>query len=225
MTFPVRLCAALVALSLLAACGNDGSGPNPVVAAVGGMAKASVAKLNPKKSGTAAAPAPTTRADLEKFGMPILRVTSKPLGQDGFLTISDAKDDVVTWATSDGVTFSLRNGVLIQTRGLGADLMSADVPSVAQLKTAGGTHQRVYFFLGDDDRGTRRTYDCTTSVVGRETIEIVGRSHKVTHVSEVCARGNTQITNEYWIEGASIRKSRQWVSGQISYVEFQRVID
>jgi hypothetical protein len=225
VTIPAKLAAAVVALSLIGACGNEKSGPGPVAAALGSMAKATVAKVKGGKPDGKAAAAPVTRADLEKFGMPILRVTSKALGQDGFLTISDAKADVVTWATSDGVTFSLRNGVLIQTRGLGADLMSAQVPSVAQLSTPGGTHQRIYFFLGPDDGATRRTYDCATTLVGRETIEVIGRSHPVTHMTEVCARGNTQITNEYWIEGASVRKSIQWTSVQMGSIEFTRVID
>jgi hypothetical protein len=222
--FRIRFCAAVVALAVLGACGNDRAGPNPVLAAVGTMAKSSVAKLNPRKSGTTKAAAPITRADLEKFGKPILRVKSEPLGQDGFLTISDAKGDVVTWATTDGVTFSLRNGVLIQTRGLGADLMSSDAPTVSQL-LAGASYQRLYFFLGDDDRGTKRTYDCTTSVAGRESIEILGRKHTVTRVTEACTRGKSSLTNDFWIEGKAIRKSKQWTSGSIGYIDFERVID
>jgi Group 4 capsule polysaccharide lipoprotein gfcB, YjbF len=225
LTRATGLVAAAVALAVLGACGNDRPGPNPVVAAFGSMAKASVAKIKARKSGGAPAAAPITRADLEKYGKPILRVTSKSLGQDGFLTISDAKAEVVTWATTDRVTFSLRNGVLIQTRGLGADLMSAEAPTIGQLSAPGTTYQRIYFFLGSDDGGTRRTYDCATSVAGRETIEIVGRSHQTTHISEVCSRPGTQIANDYWIEGTAIRKSRQWTSGRIGYVEFERVVD
>jgi Group 4 capsule polysaccharide lipoprotein gfcB, YjbF len=215
---------AALALSLVGACGFEKSGPGPVAAALGSMAKSTVDKVRARKSGGKAA-APVTRAELEKSGKPAMRVIAKSLGQDGFLTISDAKADVVTWSTSNGVTFSLRNGVLIQTRGLGADLMSAQVPSVAQLSSPGDTHQRIYFFLGSDDGATRRTYDCTTTNDGGKEIEIMGRSHQVTQISEVCTRSNTQITNIYWIEGASIRKSSQWISGPIGNVDFIRVID
>jgi hypothetical protein len=225
LSIATRLATALLALSLAGACGNDKSGPNPVAAALGSMAKASVAKVKAKKSGDTPAADRVTRADLEKYGTPILRFVAKPLDQDGFLTISDQKGDVVTWSTSNGVTFSLRNGVLIQTRGLGPDLMSAQVPTVAQLSTPGGTYQRIYFFLGADDRPTRRTLDCTTTVVGRKTITVFGRSHEVTQISEVCTRSTSQITNDYWIEGGSIRKSRQWTSGSIGHIDFVRVID
>lgn len=202
-----------------------------MVAAVGAMAKTSVAKLRGQKSGTAKAAQPASpedmRAELAKAGKPVLLVSSKTLGQTGFLTVSDAKGDVLTWATPDGATFSQRDGVLIQTRGIGFDLMSAQAPSVRQLLQAGTPYQRVYYFLGADDQGTRRTYDCVTSIVGRESIEVLGRSHSATHVTETCTRGSSggKLTNEFWIEGAMIRQSRQWVSSGIGFIDFARVID
>lgn len=225
MRFPVRLTAALLVLAMIGACGNEKSEPTPIGAAVGTLAKATVAKAKARKQGQKAAPAPVTRADLEKYGVPILRAVIPNLGADALLTPTDQKGDVVTWSTSDNRTVSLRNGVLIQTRGLGPDLMSADVPSLAQLSGNGNTYQRVYFFLGEEDRGSRRTYDCTTTVNGREVIEIFGRAHTVTHVTESCLRGGGGIKNEYWIEGATLRKSKQFVSGPAGFIEFERVID
>ena len=225
----MKLVAGLALLAILGACGNEKSGPSPMVSAIGAMAKDSVAKAKTRKaggkSGGKAESAEERRAALEKAGKPILLVSSATLGQTGFLTVLDAKGDVLTWKTPDGATFSQRSGVLIQTRGLGADLMSAEAPSVGQLTRAGSSYQRIYYFLGDDDQGTRRTYDCTTSIVGKERIEVLGRSHQATHVSESCERPLGKLTNDYWIEGGAIRQSRQWVSGAIGYIEFQRVID
>ena len=225
----MKLVAGVALLAVLVACGNEKSGPNPMVSAIGAMAKDGVAKVAAKKSGgksTAKAATPAElRTQLEAAGKPVLLASSKTLGQTGFLSILDAKGDVLTWTTPDGATFSQRNGVLIQTRGLGADLMSAETPSVGQLLHPGASYQRIYYFLGDDDQGTRRTYDCTTTTVGKESIEVLGRSHSATHVSETCERPLGKLTNDYWIEGASIRQSRQWVSGAIGYIEFQRVID
>jgi hypothetical protein len=141
------------------------------------------------------------------------------------VTPIDTKDDVVTWSTPDGTTFTLRGGVLIQTRGLGPDLMSSQVPTVAQLLTPGGTHPRQYFFLGVDDKTTRRVYDCTVTIAGQEVIEVFGRSHRVTKVSEECARPQGKVTNDFWIEGRTIRKSRQLISGGAGFGEFELVID
>jgi Group 4 capsule polysaccharide lipoprotein gfcB, YjbF len=223
-----KLAASLTVLALVAGCGSEKSGPSPVVAAIGGMAKNSMAKMKggtaeEKPEGKTVTPA-ERRAKLEAAGKPLLRVSSTVLGQTSLMTIADAKGDVITWKTQDGATFSQRGGVLIQTRGLGADLMSADAPSVGQLRS-GGSYQRIYYFLGEDDQGTRRTYDCIATVVGSESIEIMARTYATTHVTEVCQRPLGKLTNDYWIEGASIRQSRQWASGAVGYIEFQRVID
>jgi hypothetical protein len=223
-----KLAVAVAVLALLVGCGNDKSGPNPVVAAIGGMAKSSMAKAKAKQAGgQAPASAPVTPADqrakLEAGGKPVLLVAAAALGRTALLTVRDTKGDVLTWS-ADGATFSQRGGVLIQTRGLGADLMSAEAPSFGQLRS-GASYQRIYYFLGPDDQGTRRTYDCTSSVVGPERIEIMARSHATTHVTEVCERPLGKVTNDYWIEGTTIRQSRQFVSSGVGYVEFQRVID
>jgi len=218
-------------MALLAGCGNDRT-PNPVAAAVGAAAKNGMAKLRGQKAEAPATPAQAPspedlRAELAKAGQPILLVSSKTLGQTGFLSVSDAKGDVLTWATPDGATFTHRDGVLIQTRGLGFDLMSAQVPSIGQLLQTGTPYERVYFFLGADDQGTRRTYTCVTTPVGRESIDVVARSHATTHVTETCTRssGGGKVTNEFWIEGSMIRQSRQWVSARLGYIDFARVID
>ncbi len=221
----VKLAAGLVALALLAACGNDKGDPSPMGTIVGGVAKATLAKVRGKRGPAPAAAAPTTRADIEKYGIPILRAVIKSRGADALVTISDEKGDIVTWATTDGTTFTLRNGVLSQTRGLGPDLMSAAVPSVAELYKDGSTHSRSYFFLGEDDRSTRRDYDCTVSVVGNETIGIYSRSHPVLHVKEECVRAEGKITNDFWLESSTIRKSRQWTSPGTGYIEFEQVVD
>lgn len=226
LSLTARLAAGLTVAALLAGCGSEKAEPGPIGAMVGTVAKATISRVQARRSGaTAQAPAPVTREEIEKYGIPILRAVIPTRGADALVTISDQKGAVVTWATTDGTTFTLRDGVLIQTRGLGPDLMSADVPSLGQLMQDGGTHQRVYFFLGSDDATTRRTYDCTVKVVGAETIEVFARPHKVTRVAEVCGRQGGTITNEFWIEGKTVRRSRQLASGAIGFIEFERVVD
>lgn len=221
-----RLAAACTGLALLAGCGGFvNSEPSALATAVGTAAQGAIAKVRSVRAGGAAAPKEVTRADIEEFGVPIIRAVIETRGADILMTPSDTKGDVVTYTTSDGTTFTFRQGVLIQTRGLGPDLMSAEAPSVAQLLTNGGTHPRQYFFLGADDVTTRRSYDCTATIVGKETIEIFGTSHQVTRVSEDCSRPQGSITNEFWIEGQTVRKSRQLLSGGIGFVDFEKVVD
>lgn len=226
VTVSARLAAGLVALSLVAACGNKGGGYSPVTEVAVTVANSAFASVKARRAGAQPPAAPPTRADIEKSGKPVLRVAIPARGSDGFLSISDSKGDVVTWRTADGITYSLRSGVLTQTRGLGPDLMSSEVPTVAMLLTNGGTHQRLYFFLGGDDRMGRRTYDCSMALVGKEQIEIFAKKHDVTRVTETCTRPQgSKITNDYWIEGQTIRQSQQWVSGPVGVAVFQRVVD
>jgi hypothetical protein len=219
--------AGALALAMLAACGNDKGEPSPLGQAVGTVAKATLGGIKSRRAGTGTAQvaAPVSRADIEKYGIPILRAVIAARGADALLTISDDKGDVVTWATTDGTSFSLRNGVLIQTRGLGPDLMSAQVPTVGMLGQNGGTHQRQYYFLGPGDAQSRRSYECTVTVNGRETVTIYGRAHSVTHVTESCVRTQDTIKNEFWIEGATIRKSRQFASGLTGFIDFEKAVD
>ncbi len=216
-------CAMVVAV---AACGNDKGEPSPMATAAAGLAKSTLARVTGK--GAAAQPTASTqptRAELENYGLPILRAVIESRGADALVTITDTKGRVVTWSTTDGTSFALRDGVLIQTRGLGPDLMSAAVPPSSALRQNGSSHQRSYFFLGEDDQSMRRDYTCTVSLVGTERVQIYGREHEVIYMNEVCVRPEGKITNQFWFEGPAIRKSRQWASPGTGYIDFEKAVD
>jgi len=219
-----RLSAAVIACALVVGC--DKAQLSPMMATVGTLAQASLVQFKEKRAQSAGVAAkPVSRAEIEAYGIPILRAVVEFRGADVLLTLADTKGSVQTWTTTDGTTFTLRDGVLIQTRGLGPDVLSADAPTVGQLLQNGATYQRRYFFLGADDQVSRRTYDCTVTVVGRETITVVERNHSVTHVKEACTRPQGSIGSEYWIEGNKIRRSVQSTSGLAGLILFERVVD
>ena len=96
-----------LALALLAACGNDKGEPSPLSQAVGTVAKATLGGIKARRAGkgtAAPAAAPVTRADIEKYGIPIMRAVIASRGADALLTVSEAKGDVTTWATTDGTS-------------------------------------------------------------------------------------------------------------------------
>jgi Group 4 capsule polysaccharide lipoprotein gfcB, YjbF len=165
-----------------------------------------------------------SRAKIEKFGTPILRATVASRGLDLLLSPRDVRGDVVTWESAEGITFAFRNGVLIESRGLGADLMSSSVPSPEKIAN-GASYSRSYFYVADDDQNQRRDYACSPEARGPEAVMIYGKTHQTRHVAEPCLRDVGRITNDFWLEGGTIRKSRQWVSPDIGYVEFSRVVD
>ena len=183
---------ALLALGLLSGCGG--------LAAMAGAGGGGAVNLDR-----------VPREKLEAFGTPIMRATIPALGIDTLLSPRDRKGDLVTWESADGHTFTFRNGVLVETRGLGPDLMSASAPGPGPI-AAGGATRRSYFYIWENDASQRRDYACTSASAGQESVEIHGRRHSTRHVAETCLREGGKLTNDYWFEGGTIRQSRQWIS-------------
>lgn len=208
------LAAALLAPAALVGCGSGG-----------GMGKALLQSVRP---GADAAAGPATaaipRAEIESVGVPVMRVRVPAMGIDVLMVQRDVRGAVTTWVTNAGQTFAFRDGVLIETRGLGADLMSAAAPSPGQLASGAG-HSRSYFFIGPEDRTQRRDYACQPEERGAETVAIFGRGYATRHVAESCQRAEGRITNDFWLQGGTVRKSRQWVSSGAGYAEFERITD
>jgi hypothetical protein len=185
---------------------------------------AKLEKLMPKAGGQLAPIGNVSRADIEKSREPVMKLRVPSRGIETFLTVRDTRGDVVNWFSADGMLFSFRNGVLIETRGLGADLMSSAAPGGGQIASGSG-HRRSYFFMDADDQTGRRDYNCSVATDGNEVVTIYGHVHNTRKLSEICEREGGRITNHYWLEGGKIRKSREWVSPGIGQIEFERVVD
>lgn len=121
--------------------------------------------------------------------------------------------DVTTWATPDGLQVMLRDGMLIQTRGLGLDLMSAAVPSQSQI-LAGKSHSRLHYYLQGSDKSYRRDYSCDVAAGAQEPALPQAR-----HLVETCNSDAGFITNEYYFVGKKLVLSKQWVSQGVGYAQ------
>jgi hypothetical protein len=215
--------AAGIALVLAAAlavtgCSSKSAGQNYFAAA----AKSLIAGR--KAAQAAVKPDQVTREQLAAQGGPVMRLRVASRGIDTFLVRYQQSGPIAVWTDGSGVTFTFRNGVLIESRGVGGDLMSSSAPAPGQL-AGGGSHARVYFVNGDEDRNERRDYRCDAVTSGSETLVLFGRSHATRHVTETCSRAQGRFANEYWFEGGTIRKSKEWLSPSIGYVVFERIID
>lgn len=212
-----RLALVLAALAL-AGCSSKSDGQ----ISLGALAKAT---LQGRKAGkTAPSLDQVSRADLAAQGGPVMRMKVASRGIDTFLVRYQQSGPISVWTDGGGTTFTFRNGVLIESRGAGGDLMSSAAPTPGQL-SGGGTHPRIYFVASDEDRNERRDYSCTAVVTGAETLVVQGQSHATRHVTETCSRTIGRFTNEYWFEGGTIRKSKEWLSPSVGYVVFERIID
>ncbi len=145
-------------------------------------------------------------------GAPQIWLTLVSRGIKFPMTQIDQHDGVTIYASTDGAQVFLRNGILIGTRGLGRDLMSADAPTPAALR-AGGAHQRSYYDLDGTDTTIRHLFTCKVERDAADT----------TAIAEACAADIGTIRNQYWFNSAgSVSKSRQWVSQGVGYAAVER---
>ena len=220
MTRIATLAAACLAAFGLSACGNQQNETSPLLIA-GQTLYSSV--MGDDKSEPAA---PVTRADLAKLNVPVIRGEITVVGMKIYLVPIAANGDAATWSTSDDLTVTFRNGVMVQTRGVGPDLMQASAPSLSQLQNGAGNHQRSYTYLDGGDQLVRYTYDCSVRFAGAETITVVGQQHSTRHVIEDCTGKWAKFSNEYWFEnGGKLRKSKELLVPEWGYMVLERVID
>jgi len=169
-------------------------------------------------TGTVGATAP------QLIGPERLRVTVPDRGAQAVLGPVSRTGGVTVWQTLDGITLAFRDGALKGTRGLGDDLMSADVSGdLAMLRGTGpgGHHPHIRSYLDGENRTVFRSYQCRRTGTDRDS------GHDETALRRVtmrCVSPHDSFTNVYWLDGAgAVIRSRQWVGPQIGYMETQRV--
>ncbi len=200
----------------LTGCGND-----PESFASARLVQSLVTERGASGSG-AQAPVTLTREILSQILTPVMLVRINTRGQQALIGKRETNGDVETWSTVDGVNVSLQNGVVVATRGLGADLMAASGPSAERLLVDGASHIRIHTTLDGLDQPIKRRFACTISSLGQQTIDVVEVSYRVTHVVEVCESEGTSVRNDYWIDSArKMRKVRQWIGQEIGHIEIE----
>jgi hypothetical protein len=138
------------------------------------------------------------------------------------------------WQTADNSQITLAGGgVLVSTRGLGADLHASDAAQTVALITAGraGTATRRHVWVDPLYRQIDLTLSCTITPAGRETLRLNGRAHPVLRLDEACTgslpTGPVAIANTYWrdVRGPTLRQSIQWIGPDLGQIYLQRLVD
>lgn len=220
----IRHALALGALVLgLVGCGNDAEVTERTSAyrqvATSLVARRGAAPVGPP----ATAPPGLTRAMVEALDVPVDLVTFEGLRLVAAITPVGVNGGVETWASLDQKSVALRDGMVVATRGIGPDLISASVPGPARV-AAGGSWERVLVTLDGDDQQQRLRLSCNAVQAGAARIVILERSHDTRLVRETCTAPGMQITNEYWFEGGSkLRQSRQWLGRELGHAAIRRL--
>jgi hypothetical protein len=209
----------LLAALALAACAG---GTDNAAAPAGGGLVASLTRLVP--GAAARAPAPDAAA-VAAAGQPTIVALVEATRAAGTLAPFGSNGTHETWRSADGVGVTFDRGILFATRGLGADLLTAETAPVLAAWPS-GTYPRTVRHLDGENRVVATRLSCTLSDMGRTEIAVAGTPRAVRHGVEVCtAAGLAEIRNDYWREGDTMRQSRQWISPALGHVTLQRITD
>lgn len=205
----------------LSACGSD----SDKLQSAGAAKSIATALASPLRKDKPQGPLGLTRAALANIVTPVDLVTVEKSGAQGVIAKIASNNGVETWSSVDNKTLALRNRVLVATRGLGGDLMTAAVPSPAQL-SGGQSFVRVHTVLDGQDQPVSTRFTCESVNLGPETIQFVEYSYATRHVRESCTSNSASFTNDYWFNiGGKLRQSRQYVSESVGYVVIQHLLD
>lgn len=218
-----------LAALLLTGCSSDKAKPELPLK---DLAKAALQQVigGGNAAAAPAAPDPATvaagRKLLEEAGKPVILMTDAGTGLAGFMGVLGENGPVQTWATPEYLTIGLRNGVLISTRGFGADLMSAEAPDLGLLATANGQYQRRFYYLDGADQTQVHLYDCSLRNAGAAQITLLGKTYETRRVTEKCLGKQGDFENDFWFDSTgALRQSSQMRLQGVENLQLQRIID
>ncbi len=174
---------------------------------------------------------PLTRALLDTVNGPYIEVTIESSDVFAYLTPQlvrrdDTPGEVVSWVTEDAVTVALRDGILIATRGLRGDLLSAStLARSGGLQGPQGQGPRVFDLRTGDLESRQVHLACAVTDLGPKTLEIVEITYDTRHLQEYCEGESGVVVNDFWVDSRTGRvwQSRQWAGPQTGYIRIRQL--
>lgn len=222
------LLALVCALPLLSGCGNapDAADSQISTKAAARLFQMAAGKISKPVDKLDPAAISALRQVLEKDGQPIYSVAVPALKYANLMAPYGQNGNVQTWASMSYETISLRDGILIATRGFGPDLMSSVAPSLAQVRQGSGSFHRSYYYLDGADQTQTYGLDCQFAPGEAAEVTVLGKAYATRSVTESCSGAGYSFQNAYWFDGGgALRQSDQVMTLGLSPMRLQRVID
>ncbi len=167
------------------------------------------------KKNTQSSTFPNTKRWLEKFNQPIILTSSVDKKKQATLVALGNYNERLTWVSSDGISLSYDNGVLIATRGYSQDLLSLKYEKPSRLfKSNYLRYNKTHRYLNGENRYNDVHFKCTGKKVASQSIEIVEYTLLTDRYVETCVHKRYRYENEYdLLSGTTVViKSKQWIS-------------
>jgi len=163
---------------------------------------------------------PNTKKWLEKFSQPIILTSSIDKKNQATLVVLGDNRDRLTWVSSDGISLSYDNGILIATRGYSQDLLSLDYEKPKKIFSSNYLqYNKTHRYLSGENRYDDIQFKCTGTKKKPQSIKIVEYTLLVDRYVENCVNSRHEYSNEYdLLSGTTVVvRSKQWISPINSY--------
>ncbi len=196
---------AVLALAALSACGGGQQG----IPGAGQAQQWLAPTLNA---------APGEAEALVAAGAPQMIVRMIDRGDETAVILAGERDGVKRWRGLDNAQIYTREGLIIGTRGLGDDLMTADIADIgATIRAVAADRaprqaERLHRRLDGEEHMVIEAYVCDITFERTEAIDIPGAGHVATLLlREACLSPFRNFINFHWIADGGIVRSRQFI--------------
>ncbi len=159
---------------------------------------------------------------LSKFKQPIILLSSLDGSNQATLVALGNYKNKMTWVSSDGISVSFEDGILIATRGYSQDLIESEHGNLNKLfDLSSKRREKTYRYLSGENGYEELKFSCTISVKKNTTPHILSDIKlKTTELTEICVSEISSHTNLYYLlpDTKIVLKSKQWVSQTNGYI-------
>ena len=141
---------------------------------------------------------PNSKKWLEQFQQPIILISSTDKKNQATLVSLGNNEERLTWVSSDGISLSYDDGVLIATRGYSQDLLSLRYKKPKKIFSSSYLeYDKTHRYLNGENRFNEIHFKCTGKKMALRSIEIVEYSLMVDRYVETCVSAKHKYINEY----------------------------
>ena len=134
---------------------------------------------------------------LSKFNQPIILLSSLDGKNAAVLVVLGNYQNKLTWVSSDGISISFEDGILIATRGYSQDLIEAQHDNLDKLFTQNILNRfKTYRFLNGKNQYEQLKFSCSVKSEQNSDSKILNVTLKTTKFIESCQADDTRHTNE-----------------------------
>ena len=161
-----------------------------------------------------------TNAWLSQFKQPVILISSLNEKNQATLVALGNNKEKLTWVSSDGISLTFDQGVLIATRGYSQDLLSLKYLNPAGLfKSKNKKYEKVHRYLSGDNKYNDIYFQCLGKKEQSKLVIFLEYKITIDKFVEDCISDQHHYKNEYdLLSGTSIViQSKQWISPTNKY--------